>query len=186
MNALPAWAVPTPRLQSETPKSAAHALGRRRALPRSAQPFTPLAVDVGGEGPYLVGWNPCRGVVPPLRAGVQIGEEGFSDEASMLKHDERAGYEASDFGVQVPRRTAAMSEKPGSNNARVQKGQSHRLSPMQVQQHALIRRLRTLEARRDWRGVLAAMVRESESLISQHCQGLNRRIQAGTINYQHS
>lgn len=161
-NALPAWAVPIPPLQSETAKSPVHALGRRRALPRPTQPFTPLAGEVGGGNTCLVGWNQCHRMIPPLRAGVQVGEEGFSDESSTLKHDKCGGNLAS--GVEVTRRPAAMADEPGSNDERVEKKGRvrHRLSPMQVQQQALIRRLRTLEARRDWRGVLAAMVRGRE------------------------
>lgn len=168
-NALPAWAVPTPRLQSETSKPAVHALGRRRALPRSAQPFSPLAREVGGEGTYPVGWNQCRRMVLPLRSGLQVGEEGFADEASTLKHDEGVGYATSTTGVEMPGRIAAMADEPGLSDERVEKKGRvrHRLSAMQVQQQALIRRLRTLEARRDWRGVLAAMVRESESSDTQ-------------------
>lgn len=170
-NALPAWAVPTPPLQSETTKSPVHALGRRRALPRPTLPFTALAGEAGGGGTYLVGWNQCHGMIPPLRAGAQVGEEGFSDETSALKHDNRGGDPAS--GVEVTRRPTVLADEPGSNDERVEKKGRvrHRLSAMQVQQQALIRRLRTLEARRDWRGVLAAMVREREPDVSALAEG---------------
>lgn len=154
---VPAWAVPAPPLHMETSQPAVHALGRRRALPRSALALSPLATDVAGEGNCIFGRNRSRSMPTSLRAGVHVGEEGRCDEASQPKHDGTA-----DTTIHQPARTAAAKDTADSRDERMEKKGRvrHRLSPMQVQQQALIRRLRTLETRRDWRGVLAAMVRK--------------------------
>lgn len=154
-----AWVVPAPRLPMETSQPAVHALGRRRALPRSARAPSSPATDVTGEDNCMFGRNRSRQMSTSLRAGVQVGEGGRFDEASPHKHDD----ETTDARIYLPGvGTAAVENAVGSKGERVEKKERvwHRLSPMQVQQQALIRRLRTLEARRDWRGVLAAMVRD--------------------------
>lgn len=161
---VPAWAVPAPRLHVENSQPAVHvALGRRRALPRSARPLTPLLTDtdIAGGGNCMFGRNRSRCIPTSLHAGVRVGEEGRCDEAPPYRHEEGV---ADATTVHEAARTAetedAADSKADSKGERLEtKGRArHRLSPMQVQQQALIRRLRTLEARRDWRGVLAAMV----------------------------
>ena len=154
---VPAWAVPAPRLHMETSQPAVHALGRRRALPRSARALSPLVTDVGGEGDCMFGRTRGRRTSTSLDAGMKIGEEGRCDGASPHKHDDGMA----DATIHQPARRPGTADVVDSRDERVEKkGQvRHRLSPMQVQQQALIRRIRTLETRRDWRGVLAAMVR---------------------------
>lgn len=154
---VPAWAVPAPRLHMETSQPAVHALGRRRALPRSARPHIPLVIDAAREGNCIFGRNRRRRTSTSLHAGARVGEEGRCDEAPPRKHDD----DTADATTHQPARAATAEDVVHSRDERVEKkGRArHRLSPMQVQQQALIRRLRTLETRRDWRGVLAAMVR---------------------------
>lgn len=147
---MPAWVVQAPRLQSEA--SAVHALGcvRRRALPRSAQAFGPCGEEVRDHGGYLGGRRPYRRAGSPLCSGMPLGEEGSAEH----QHDGTPGDPCSTLDGGIAR--TLTRDARGGNKGLVR----HRLSPIQVQQQALIRRLRTLEARRDWRGVLAAMVSE--------------------------
>lgn len=163
---VPAWAVPAPRLRMETSQPAVHALGRsrRRALPRSARARSPLVTDVAEEGNCVFGRNRSRHISTCLHAGVKVGQEGRCEEASPRKHDDGAADVTSQ-----PARTAAAKDAVDLREERVEKKGRvrHRLSPMQVQQQALIRRLRTLESRRDWRGVLAAMVRKYVPKLKQ-------------------
>ena len=118
-------------------------------MPRSALALRPLAED---EGVCLMDRNRTRPTFTSLYAESELGEEGRSEETSMRNHDE---------GAARPR-TSAFAYEAGSRDEGAEKNEPvrHRLNPMQVQQQALIRRIRTLEARRDWRGVLAAMVSE--------------------------
>lgn len=158
---VPAWAVPAPRLYMETSQPAAvHALGRRRALPRSARALSPLVTDVAGDANCMFGRHGSRRMPTSLQAGAKLGEEGRCDEASPHKHDDGAVDAAT-----IHQPAAAAADAVDSRDERVEKKGRvrHRLSPMQVQQQALIRRLRTLETRRDWRGVLAAMVRNMKT-----------------------
>lgn len=159
---VPAWAVPAPRLHMEPTQPAVHALGRRRALPRSARALSPLVTDVAGDDNCMFGRNRSRLMPTSLQAGAKVEEGGRCDEASLRKHDDGAA----DATTHQP---AAAEDAMDFRDERVEKKGRvrHRLSPMQVQQQALIRRLRTLETRRDWRGVLAAMVRNMSSILAQ-------------------
>lgn len=98
----------------------------------------------------LVDRNRSRRVITSLCARVELGEEERRKETSTGKHDEGAHATTSSAAEYGARAGDEPVEKKGPVR--------HRLSPMQVQQQALIRRIRTLETRRDWRGVLAAMV----------------------------
>lgn len=157
---VPAWAVPAPRLHIEPSLPTVHALGRRRALPRSSGALSPLATDVTGQCDCIVGGNQSHRKYTSLRSGVQIEEEERCDEASPRKHDEDTA-DAYATTIHAQGRNAAAEDEADCRGERVEKKGRvrHRLSPMQVQQQALIGRIRTLETRRDWRGVLAAMVR---------------------------
>ncbi|CAM9143576.1 unnamed protein product [Scytosiphon promiscuus] len=152
-NAVPAWVVPASRLHCETAQQGAvHALicpAGRIAL--RSQGFNLPSEALGGK---CVHRHLCHHLAPSLRAGVQPGEEGLPGEISTRKHE---ANQALGICAGTTRRlateTTSSHERGGEKKGRVR----HRLNPMQVQQQALMRRLRTLEARRDWRGVLAAM-----------------------------
>lgn len=174
-NAVPAWLVPASRLGSETSnQAAAHAL-RCPSTRVVARPhgFSLLGGRLEKDD---VRRRSCHHLVPPLRAGVPPGEEGLLDEISTRKHDGNKAP-AIDGGATwgVPTETASSQERGGEKKGRVR----HRLNPMQVQQQALIRRLRTLEARRDWRGVLAAMVRRRGEIPGsrlEHASGTEQKL----------
>lgn len=98
-------------------------------------------------------------MVPPVRAGGQSRAEELADEGSTLKRNEGSS--------DASRTEQFAGGGVGDGEAISRNGQHHKseerewtkkLTPTQLQQQALIRRLKTLEARRDWRGVLAAMV----------------------------
>lgn len=174
-NAVPAWLVPASRLHCEPPRQGAvHALtcSSGRVVPRShASSLLGEALEKGAAQRHM-----CRHFVSPLRAGVQPGEEGLADAISTRTHDGSQAPGAYRGAIRgLPTETASSHERGGHKKGRVR----HRLNPVQVQQQALVRRLRTLEARRDWRGVLAAMVRRREIAGSGQQSPLKRSLGNG-------
>lgn len=154
------WIVPPPRLPRETSKPAVHALGcvRRRGWLQSPQSCS-TAEEVRAERTYLFDRHRCRRMVPPVRAGGESRAEEFADEGSTLKRDEGSGDagRTEQFAVGGADEGEAISLN-GQHHKSEERELWTKLTPTQLQQQALIRRLKTLEARRDWRGVLAAMV----------------------------
>lgn len=157
---VPAWAAPVSPLQRETPRPAVHALGRcvrwRGRLP-SAQAGRTAAARERGQAVSFFGGDQLRCAVPSLRAAVQLEE--LADEGSTRKHDVGSNE---DGRTEEPATRLGVEDQvaPGTEQTMENSGREWgaTLSPTQLQQHALIRRMKTLEARRDWEGVLAAMV----------------------------
>lgn len=174
-----AWLVPAVPITREISKLALHALDkgcvcRQGFLSAPPQPLfigrnpSTLTVQLG-EASCLV-YSHRHHLhrrhhrrAPPLLAGREIEEEGFSYEDRVSKHDDRFSCrvdveEVHADGVKV---TASNEQRQsGGGEETEQRGQEGVLMADKIQQQALIKRLATLEARRDWRGVLAAMVRE--------------------------
>lgn len=160
----PAWATPSPPLQRDTSKAAVHASGcvRRRGWPATARQgySSPLVGEDAEECAVLVGSARRHRLVPPLRAGTNVGEKGVSDETSMLQHDPRFAR-ASGAGAQ----SSSSAHGSGENGTSVDagggeaQGDTRELTPTELQQQAMISKLKMLEARRDWSGVLTEMVR---------------------------
>ena len=99
-------------------------------------------------------------MVPPVRASDQSRAEELADEDSRLKREEGSYHTRADQFVDGEAETGegeAISRN-GQHDKNEERERWTKLTPTQLQQQALIRRLKTLEARRDWRGVLAAMV----------------------------
>lgn len=163
-NSMPAWAVSTPLLQRDASKPPVYALGRVRRrgwLPSAqAQLHSPHGEEGGREGGRIVGRNELRRMSSPLYAGEQPGMEDSSCENVSLKHEEGSSGDAS-RREQLPSGEAMEEDAVSDDGHREdveERKRGARLSPVQVQQQAIVNRLRTLETRRDWRGVLAAMV----------------------------
>lgn len=98
-------------------------------------------------------------MVPPVRASGQSRTEELANEGSALKRDK--GSSDASRTEQFADGEAGEGEAISRNGQHQKNAERERwttLTPTQLQQQALIRRLKTLEARRDWRGVLAAMV----------------------------
>lgn len=102
-------------------------------------------------------------MVPPVRVGRQSRAEEFADEGSRLKRDKGSGdaSRTEQFAVGGAGKREAISRN-GQHHKSEERELWTKLTPTQLQQQALIRRLKTLEARRDWRGVLAAMVSDMQ------------------------
>ncbi len=115
---------------------------------------------------FLVDRNRSRSMFTSLRARVELGEEERSKETCRRKHDEGAAHAST---------SSALEYDAGAGDEALEKEgpMRHRLSPVQVQQQALIRRIRTLETRRDWRGVLAAMVGNGKLRLCALQRGLS-------------
>lgn len=158
-----AWVVQAPHLPRETSKPAVHALGcvRRRGWLQSPPSCSATAVEGrAAEGTCLFGRHSCRRMVPPVRASNQSRAEELADEDSRLKREEGSYHSRADQFVDGEAETGegeAISRN-GQHDKNEERERWTKLTPTQLQQQALIRRLKTLEARRDWRGVLAAMV----------------------------
>lgn len=154
------WVVQAPRLPREKSKPAVDALGcvRRRGWLQSPRSCS-TAEEVGAEGTCLFGRHRCRRMVPPVRAGGQVRAEELADEGSTLKREEGSSdaSRAEQFADGEAGEGEAISRN-GQHHKNEERERWTKLTPTQLQQQALIRRLKTLEARRDWRGVLAAMV----------------------------
>lgn len=164
-NTAPAWAISSPPLQRDASKAAVHASGcvRRRGWPATASQVysSPLVDEDVEEGAVLVGSARRSRLVPPLCAGVNVGAKGVPDETSILHHDNARFATASAADAHPSSSADGVEEEGTSVDAGGGKGRAdtREMTPMELQQQAMISKLKTLEARRDWGGVLTEMVR---------------------------
>lgn len=143
-----------------------------------------------------VGSHGRRVVVPPLPAAAPIGEGALSEEGLVLTHDEEdednseiSAAPGSQLEQQKQRysvhtrevvveQALAKEEREGRGHVETQE-----LDHVQLLQRALISRLKTLEERRDWRGVLAAMVRNMSSTCPRYLYSYTTSTRAKNKEY---
>lgn len=162
----PAWILPGPRLRQESLQPSLHALAcaRRRTWITLIHETTSSLVQEGAREFSSVGSRRCRRMANARRMGSDLRVEGCSGEDLVQNNqascdpnnEEQSSINSRDGGLDATASDINLGDSTTMNKA--QQRRRKEVCQTHVQQQALIRRMKTLEARRDWRGVLAAMV----------------------------
>lgn len=182
-HAAPTWMASPPQLRQDTPNAAVHARGyvRRRTWDVSSSGLSVgPAVDlfgevVGGRAAVQGGRPRCSAATALCAEGEALSEQGLSHgyghdgavEDDNKSIDIDSAHESSPVHVHVQHtgeHTEHMPTMLGVEEKQIGKkvekpALQRELNRVQLLQQGLIHRLTTLEERRDWRGVLTALVR---------------------------
>lgn len=188
-HAAPTWMTSPPQLRQDTPNAAVHArvYVRRRTWDINSSglslgPAVDLLGEVVGGSAAVPGGRPCCSAVTPLCAeGEALSEHGLSSSYAhdgAVEHDEDvdidSAHESSPVQLHLQHTVDHTSMMPALEAVAVsaveieekQRGEKvekpalrREVNRVHLLQQGLIHRLATLEERRDWRGVLTALVR---------------------------